>query len=231
MKLVELINEARTRLMDPDTPDALWKNQDLVEYANWAEREACRRAHLLFDETEEGVASYTVAGGQAWVPLSRLVLFVDKAKWEGVPIYPHLYNVLQVAFPGWEAQVTGTPSLYVLNNGNIGLFPVPDEEGGSLTLRVSRLPLADMRWAEKETVSPEIGEQYHDLLVDGIMAQAYLKKDSQTFDAEGAQRHAALFERAFGPPVSAREENYQRNFVNEADRILTFRAAAPAAEG
>jgi hypothetical protein len=52
----------------------------------------------------------------------------------------------------------------------------------TLNLEVARLPLTDVAIANIATAIPEVDEDYHIHICDGIMAQAYLKRDSETYN-------------------------------------------------
>jgi hypothetical protein len=48
--------------------------------------------------------------------------------------------------------------------------------------------LVDVAIADISTVEPEVDEDYHTNLVDGIMARAYLKRDSETYNIQESAR-------------------------------------------
>jgi hypothetical protein len=52
----------------------------------------------------------------------------------------------------------------------------------TLNLEVARLPLVDVAIEDVDTAEPEVDEDYHTNLVDGILARAYLKRDSETYN-------------------------------------------------
>jgi hypothetical protein len=63
-----------------------------------------------------------------------------------------------------------------------------------LHLEVSRLPIADIAINAIATTSPEIDTQYHFGLVDGILSYAYLKRDTETYNVQEAERYKRRFQ-------------------------------------
>jgi len=65
--------------------------------------------------------------------------------------------------------------------------------GGTLKLVVHRLPLVDLDYTTHSAQSLETDKYVH-LFTNGIMWQAYLKQDADTYDPKKAERHRVLWE-------------------------------------
>lgn len=84
----------------------------------------------------------------------------------------------------------------------------------ALWLSVSRLPLAPLTLANWENEFPEINFDYHPKLIDGVLREAYLKQDTETYDPKASERHGAKFEIS---KALAKKEKYR---LRHSNRIL-----------
>lgn len=75
MTLEELVAAARLKLDDAVLP-YLWTTDELVNYANEAEREACRRANLIVDRTTAAYCRIAVVAGKYLYTLPNKILQV-----------------------------------------------------------------------------------------------------------------------------------------------------------
>jgi hypothetical protein len=187
--------------------DNLWKDAELIRWANWAEREACIRAKLLFDKTTAGLAVYTLGAGEFEATMDRRVLFIERAWFDGEPLAVTDEDQLRHCYGSRWANRTGTPQAYYTTNGVIGLFPKP-LNGGELATRCCRLPLTPMNSIND---TPEIPEPYHMGLVEGILSKAYMKQDVETLDKQAAADNAAVFAATFGAQISVKTQQHQRS--------------------
>ena len=223
MNLGTLINRVRVEILDdpinekfPD--DNLWSNDELTAFANWAEREACHRAKLLFDTSTADVAVFTLDTGDYSKALPAVVIFAERAWFDGSPLSTTDEDQLQRCYgPHWENR-TGKPQAYYLRDNEVCLYPKP-ETGGELILRVCRYPLKDMG---SYSDTPEISAPYHEGLLHGIAGRAYQKQDSQCLDKRAAADQISLFDGFFGKPVSVKNLQHQRNRVQKRAPFRTF---------
>lgn len=214
MTLGEILTAVREDILeDPKCAEApednLWSDDQLTRYANWAQKSACRRANLLFDSETDGVAVYTLAVGEFQAVLSPLVLFVERVWFDDEPMAVTDQEQLRRCYGDKFESRTGTPQAYYMDNGKVVMFPKP-EAGGVIKTRACRLPLVDL---SSPRDAPEIDEQYHDGLLNGIAHRAFLKQDSQTLDKRASADQEALFSAAFGPEPSASVISHKRNRV------------------
>lgn len=208
MNLGELIDSYRQESFDTRKPPFV-SDSVLTQFANQAEQEACRRAHLLVDSTAP-FCSVDVSTGDDLVQLDPVIINVRRAKLSisAYSLTPVRAEEMDRVNPGWERH-TGTPTTYVTDyqTGYIRLYP-SIKQSATLTMTVSRLPMDDMEYMEDE---PEIRKEYHPGLVNWLLYRAYSKQDSDIFNADKAAASLRLFEAEFGQKASARNEQWMRD--------------------
>lgn len=211
MKLSALIREYR-READDNAQPYFVSDADLMDLANQAEEEACRRAHLLRDTTTASVCTVNVTAGDPVVTMHASIIDVLRVKMasETVPLQLIPQDEMDRVNIGWESQ-TGKPRAVVVgrDTGKLRLWPTPDANE-VLTLTVSRLPLAEMNDAED---SPEIPRQYHRALAQWLLYRVFSIRDGELFDPNKAAIALANFEREFGKRQSARNEMWRRDHL------------------
>ncbi len=214
MKLGQLIGEARSEVDDKVEP-YLWTDDDWKAYFNWAESEACRRAHLLIDSTTSEICEVAIAAETASYPLDARVVSIRRVKLESQtrPLTQATRDDLDATVYDWENR-KGYPEVFISeSDGELLLVPKPvSADTGHLT--VARLPLNDM--TDLDNDSPEIAARYHRDLIFGACSRAYLKNDEDTFNIKKSQHYEALFTQKFGPPVSAKAEQMRRRTPRNA---------------
>lgn len=208
MNLTALINAARQRLDDLVEP-YLWSRAQLVEYANDAERQACRNARLIIDSTTTAICSIALVADTPTYPLDKRIIHIRRVKgsWSTVPLRPASVIDLDNGRPGWEEE-TGDPSHYVkdMDTDLFRPFPTPATDG-TVALTVHRIPLVDMEDGDDE---PEIRTAYHLGLVHWMEYRAYSRHDTQTMNPKAAQAAKDRFEAEFGKPSTAIDEEWIR---------------------
>jgi len=204
MTLGELIALARRQASDTTAP-YLWTNDEWTDYANEAEREACRRAHLIVDSETAGICTFNLLAGDSTIIRHPKVLRVRRIKMgsQSRPLGRIDVRDLDRQAPGWESE-TGTVTHYVGNfsTGNIRIYKKTSVID-TATLTVVRLPLEDMSALADE---PEIPEAYHRKLADHMLELAYQKQDDETRDPKKEADAAARFVVSFGSARSAKDE-------------------------
>lgn len=222
MILAELVRACRERLddlggdmegLDWETDDSplLWSNDELTRYANQAEREFCRRRPIEDAETA-AVCTIAVTAGIPVYPYSDRIVGIKRAKLDSMdrPLTKVTRRWLDTERWGWEG-LTDETDFYLddLTEGRLRVVGAPTADD-TLRLTVGRYPLADMAWADRDTVSPEIPLKHHDDLIHWMLHLAYLKADAETFDAKRAGGFADLFEAEVGPRIDAVAEQGRR---------------------
>lgn len=200
MDLDALISEVRTRADDAVAPH-LTGDAQLTAWANEAEREACVRARLLFDDTDRpGITTIAVVPGQHSYTLSPLVLFIDAASYEAVmggrPRDLELRGLDWIRDQrDWQYRSSNRP--HVLSDDGrdrVRLWATPSTVG-TLRLHVYRLPLVPMEDLDDE---PEIHEMHHSGLIEWVMYRYWSQKDSENYDPARAEAAKAEFTARFG---------------------------------
>lgn len=204
MNLETLKTTLRRRLDDLQAP-YLWSDEDLTEFANDAEREACRRSRLISDSTTAEIVSISLTAGASTYDLDQRILFIKRVKVSGIstPLRRASFKDLDRGIPGWEDE-TGDPQAYVpdMDEDKLRVYPIPTA-AATATLTVIRLPLDDM---VNDSDTPEIKPRYHDSLIYWMEYRAYSKHDAETQDRKKAETALEMFEREFGKKSSAIDE-------------------------
>lgn len=209
MNLGELRKLFRREAGDQTKP-YLWSDAEIAEFANEAEREACRRADLLIDSQTQKLCRVTVKAGREGFDIDKSVIDIRRMRiqGQGTSVEPASAAEMDCGYGDWESQ-TGTEILYYLpdmDTAFIRLYPIPLQDI-VLRMTVQRMPLSEM---DSDDDEPEILWRHHRKLVYWMLKLAYEKQDSEGFDADKAQRAEAEFIREFGPSKSARNEQWQR---------------------
>lgn len=211
MNLAELLTRTR-RLADDEVEGGgaeLWPDEELIENLNLAEREACIRARLIEDFSDE-FASIELTEDDRVFTLHASVISVISAKIDGRrdPLDPAPLEVL------WTPQATsGWPMAYAIQgetNGATGAKIVLDRvmpQDGELKMLVSRLPEEAMA---DDADTPEIGLVHHDALPYWALHLAFLKRDIDAEDPARAEKYKAMFEARFGIRDNANVYRKQR---------------------
>jgi hypothetical protein len=217
----DLVCTFRQRAGDNALPH-LWHTSFLYQVASEAEREACVRARLIWDETSSFLTIPIVADQ----PIYALDQRIDRI--ERVTFFPttgrpwdlilagidrieqqrggHLYT-------GWDWHTgygndsdwqrrKGRPEYAVRLENTLRLWPMPHGNYGSGTIQIAcyRYPLDAM---ETPVDEPEIPVENHDGLVDWMLYRAYSTKDQDDQDDQRALGALATFNARFGERPSA----------------------------
>jgi hypothetical protein len=241
----ELITHMRESILDDIVLPYLWSDTELLRFLNYAEVQACRRAHLLIDGStgnDNGTAAtastagqrplctLTVVANQAAYTLSRLILQVKRCQLQSMTIplvgpvtYPELDDVVS----GWmgtggligTAGSGGSPTYYLNEPGNTVTFVLAPSAGDIANLVVSRLPLSQFTLQ----TSPEIDDRYHVDLCDWAAHLAYNKPDSDTLNLNLSAFYEKKFTATFGPLPDAYSERMRKTIaMQERMRPRTF---------
>lgn len=218
MELEQIILEVRRRADDEVGPHLI-STQAIIGWTNEAEREACLRADLLFDDSTPDVTDIAVAAGESQFALHPKVQRIVSATFNrddgGRPKPLDLRGLDWIEERSWHpAHNTGRPDVIAHDGRNtLHLWPRPGV-AGTLRLSVYRLPLIDM---EDPSDEPEIAEHLHEGLIDWIMHRAFGVKDSENYDPQRSEAALAKFEERFGIRNTARVLRQR----NERRRVTT----------
>lgn len=210
MKLVELIDRFRRDRKDTSDP-FFWSDDQIVDWLNEAEVEACIRADLLIDETTDSITLVTVGAGVSSVQLDQRIIDVHSVMVDGRPIEPTSIEALNKTWPNWRnATPAQRPSWWVFEENNVLRLVRPPAEELEIRLRVSRLPLNRMTLSQSEN-TPEIGAIHHIKLLDWAHSEALRMPDAETIDLNKSAVYETRFVRSFGTREDAAVRRKHRN--------------------
>ena len=213
MQLSDLIKLFRLEADDLKV-QPLWSDEELIEFANDGEEQACRRARLLLESTTDSVCSISFTAGDSPVlTLSPLILDIRSVRWVGrtSALVPRLTARMDEEYPGWEAlavQPQQQPSVYVtdVQTQAIRLHPTPGLSG-TVAMQVFRLPIDKMAALGDE---PSIPVYAHRGLLQWMLYRAYAKQDADSLDAGKAKNAYSLFVQEYGDAKSARNQAWMQ---------------------
>lgn len=209
MNLREILEETRDKLDDRITP-YLWQDTELLRYANRAVDRLARGAYLISDGSTAAVCqiALTATAGSEYNKHAKII----KVRWARLtectyPITVVSLNWLEQHFYNWQTAKPAVPKYLTedLTTGKITLIPAPDANY-TANLVVYRLPLVGLSLTAPGS-SPEIPERYHEYILSGILAEAYLKQDAETFDKRLATDYLMIFE-------SQIKKAFRENYIN-----------------
>lgn len=233
----ELIAHMRESMLDDMAVPYLWQDTELLRFLNYAEVQACRRAHLIIDGTtanDNGTAA--TAGTMGQKPLCTLSIIAETAVYNLSPkilqvkrcqLYSMSYPLPgPVTYPevddwlsGWmgtagsigTAGSGGYPSCFLNEPGStITFIPCPSVSD-TAKLVVSRLPLTPFTLQ----TSPEIEEVHHEGLMNWAAHLAYKKPDSDTLNLNLAKMYDDIFTAQFGPLPDAYSDRMRKTLSQQ----------------
>ncbi len=220
----ELVQYLREDILDDAVVPYLWPDLFLLRALNYAEVQACRRAHLLIDSTtvldsgtagtastagQQALCKFSVVAGTSTYTLSRKILQVRRCQLasQARPLKgPLTYAELDDFMPGWQgtcgttgiivgsAGSGGIPTLFLNEPGHLVILVLAPSTDDTAYLVVSRLPLIPFTL----NTAPEIDEKDHEGLLNWAAHLAYSKNDAETYNPQKARDHAAKFTEQFG---------------------------------
>src|SRR5574343_1107454 len=149
----ELIASFRDEAKD-DVKPYFVNDESALQFANEAERESCRRSHLLIDSSA-AFCEIAVSANEPLVEIDPRIINIRRAKLSisTYSLSPVRAEEMDRVNPGWESH-TGTPTTYITDyqTNAIRLYP-KQQVDATWNITVSRLPKNDMEANDDE---PEI---------------------------------------------------------------------------
>lgn len=217
--LSELISRWRNRVDDTISDDYLWSNEEWTGYANRIVNTLCREVGLIEDATTAEICKISVAVGDGILVKDSRITSITRAKLDGQSYTLDIEDTeyMDRYKSNWENADNGTPSILIKEGqgrDKIRLWS-PSDSIDTLSLSVFRLPLTQMVWNESNPPTPEIPAEYHDLLDNGVLWQAYSKQDVDTLNERKMKSHFQMWQTDMNEIKNA---ELKRNF-----RIRTVR--------
>lgn len=201
-----IIAKARARSTDSVVPYFV-SDAQFGDFANEAEREACRRARLIVDSTTPEICQLALTADTQTYALDPRIIFIRRVRVLTVPrpLARVSYKDLDQRGADWEDE-TGEPCAFVPDMGTAIFRPYPTPSADyTAKLTVVRLPLADMA---VDSDTPEINPRFHDSLIYWMLFRFYSLDDSELNDPKMAEENLALFEQEFGKKSTAIDEEW-----------------------
>ncbi len=204
----------------------LWKNQEVVRYANQAVNEFCFRQPILDQDTTPTITQITVVASTGVYALSPKILSIRRMKFvdannDEFILFKRTTAWMDIHRSKWDLETTpteGVVEFYIedTDTHQLQLYRVP-EVVGTLHMTVDRLPTKSMLWTARHQDQPEIHEQHHLSLLEYMKYLAYKKRDTETENKKLAEEFLASFTAMVGERPDARllrvrkqERNYPR---------------------
>ena len=210
MQVSKLITQVREDYIDDaDSSKYLWSDASLLRKFTEAERQACNRANLIYDDSTY-YTRLTLVSGQANYDIDPKITVVENIIFDGDVVVKKTREELDRLQPTWRTDtgMAGKVIYAVITGKQIRFNYIPDatDAGTYVYLEVYRLPDADIVTASQE---PEIPEEYQRDLIYWVLHECYKKQDVDTFNQEKSDYFLARFDEVFGPYVSARVRQHQ----------------------
>lgn len=211
MRVKDILDTARYDYLD-DSESARfeWDDSSMLRKINEAQRQACNRANLLFDDSSTEHAKITLVNGRVSYALSSKLTVIEKVIFDGNVLEKRTPEQLDAEQPTWRTDtgMTDKAVYYMIRGRKIRFSRIPDatDAGKVISLEVYRLPDADIVSTYEE---PEIPEENHLDLIYYVLHLCYKKQDADTFNQERSDYYLARFTEIFGPYVSAKVRQHQ----------------------
>lgn len=198
MTLEDLIRRFRTLAGDTKAPQ-FWKDDDITDWLNDAQVQACVRGRLLLEDANPAMCVIDIEADRHTYPLHRklyeLVRLDYKAAGDtcSTPIKVKSREWLDENQPQWRDIHLAT-RYAIQGETSIRLVSTP-LTAGVLTIEAYRLPAKVMFAPGHE---PEIHEASHEHLIQWALHKAFSVPDSQAFDPQRAALSEAAFTAYFG---------------------------------
>ena len=198
MTLEDLIRRFRVRANDVAEPH-LFADQDVIDWLNDAEEQACIRGRLIREDELEAVCSIPLTPGAHTYALNPLVyeiisLWIKPASGRKRQVTLRSREWLDHHLPEWRD--CPRPAEIAIQDDTTIRIVGAVEAGDTLELECYRLPLRPMA---NDTNKPEIHTMHHAHLIEWALHRAFSVPDAETFDPNRAALAEQAFTRYFGP--------------------------------
>jgi len=187
-----------------------WTDTSLFRKFTEAERQACNRANLIYDDSTLAYARITLVSGTASYTIDPKVTVVENIIFDGDIVIKKTREEMDRLQPTWRTDTGMTGKvIYAVITGNklrFNYIPNATDAGLYVYLEIYRLPVDDLTNGSQE---PEIPQEYHRDLIYWVLHESYKKQDTDTFDQEKSDYYLSRFNQIFGDPVSAKVRQHQ----------------------
>ena len=208
MTLGDLIRRFRVLADDKEKP-YFWSDEDIAEWLNDAQAQACVRGRLLPEDANPAICEVAVTAGQHTYKLHPTVYELVRTGFRPAALggRPCKFTLvsrewLDANYPDWRdaddwSRTEGGTRYLVQNDTTVRIVPTPTEDG-TLTIEAYRLPLKKLS-ADNDAASPEIHAAHHEHLLLWALHKAFSVPDAELIDPARAQKAEEGFTAYFGP--------------------------------
>lgn len=213
-----------------DDDGLLWKNDEIVGYADEAQQELAQRKPIIDTHQSPTITHIAVSGSnQQVVSYDRRILKIDRVKFVGTAsedehvLEKRDQHWMDDRYNEWDKEGglgdQGPPKFYVdyVEEYQLNLYPVPDL-AGTIHLTVWRLPMLRLSWTTRNRlIEAQINHQIE--LLDWMQYRAYLKRDAETENPSLAGDHKSIFDERIGLRPSAHLQAVRRREARMGRRV------------
>lgn len=197
MTLEELIRRFRTLAVDNVQP-YLFADEDVTDWLNDGQRQACIRGRLLREDDNQAVCEIALTPGQRTYPLHKAVYEIINARIVPVsgrsrPVFLASREWMDGNMPDWRDE-QGQAEFAIQDDTSIRVVGVITT-GDKLVIECYRTPLKVLA---NDVDKPEIHEAHHEHLIQWALHKAFSVVDADTFDPQRSDRSEAAFTNYFG---------------------------------
>lgn len=197
MTLEDLIRRFRTLAVDKVQP-YLFADEDVTDWLNDGQRQACIRGRLLREDDNQAVCEIALTPGQRTYPLHKAVYEIINARIVPVsgrsrPVFLASREWLDENMPGWRDD--HGPAEFAIQDDTSIRVSGAVTAGDKLAIECYRTPL---KMLANDTDKPEIHEAHHEYLIQWALHKAFSVVDADTFDPQRSDRSEAAFTNYFG---------------------------------
>ena len=175
---------------------SLWSDDDFADYLFEVSSEVAQSTLCLRDSSAVEVCQIDVEAGTSYYALHDAILELQRVEYATVTTRSELKlateDYLSRQCINWKT-TAGVPTLYTFENEGIRLDRVPEEDS-TLHLSVIRLVI-DRIDAGSSGVCSEIPVRYHGQLINGVLARAFMKPDTEAFNKFKGEAYLKMQER------------------------------------
>lgn len=192
----DIIDNFRKRIDDAIAP-YLWTDVEAVEYLNNVIDDFCEEALVLYDASTSAIVEVSVVASTATYSVDDRIVKIDRAKLSNQTNTLDIRDTryMDKEHGGWQDATNGIPTILIVEGqgtGNARLWP-PPAANDTLELGVFKRPTTPIT-DDDLSVTPEMPTELHRQVYHGMMAQAFEKPDSETYDLRRAERFRQLHE-------------------------------------
>ena len=198
MTLGDLIRRFRVLSLDNVTPP-FWADEDVIDWLNEAQNEACIRARLIREDENPAVCQIALTPGQHTYPLHASVYELINLRIKGSGAESS--RSMAIKSREWlDANVRDwrdmdRPSQWLIQDDTTLRVVGAIQAGDVLHLECYRLPLKQLA---NDMDKPEIHAAHHVHLIQWALHKAFSVPDADAFDPTRAKMAEDAFTRYFG---------------------------------